>query len=323
MYRNQKVFEGEINVKYVFNKSYKPTNGLIIVFSAFQPLGNPPGYNYGRVIEEFDCNKLFILDDFGARASYYLCANKDYSIERSVIQLINEIIKENNISTVISAGSSKGGYAALYYGIKYGFDYIISASPQYLLGDYLIDQVKRGTKEVVDFMVGSSNRDEHDYLNNIMRNMIKETNHSPNIFIHLGKGEMHYKKHVTPLLKDLDASNLKYTLDLGDYNKHSDVAKAFPPILKSKIRECLGYQKLEIEIEDIGENHYRLIAKKNMICKTAWYVYCNDKRIDVTKYALDNELIYKFVNPGIYKVKAFTINEIGLRVSLFSKEITV
>ena len=94
--------------------------------------------------------------------------------------------------------------------------------------------VKTGTKEVVDFMVGSNNRDSHDYLNNIMRNMVKETNQSPNIFIHLGKGEMHYKKHVTPLLKDLDASNLKYTLDLGDYNKHSDVARAFPPILKKQ-----------------------------------------------------------------------------------------
>ena len=85
----------------------------------------------------------------------------------------------------------------------------------------------------------------------------------------------------------------------------------------------MGFQKLEIEVEDIGENRYRFIARTNTICKTAWYVYLNNKRINVTKYALDNKQDFKFTEPGTYKVKAFSINEIELKVSLFSPEIVV
>lgn len=61
VFRNEKIFKGEKEVKYVFNKSYKKTDGLVILFSGFQPINKPAAYNYGRTIEEFDCNKLFIL----------------------------------------------------------------------------------------------------------------------------------------------------------------------------------------------------------------------------------------------------------------------
>lgn len=77
VFKNQKVYNGEQEVKYIFNKSYEPNSDLIIVFSAFQAIGRPPAYNYIRTLEEFGCNKLFILDDFGSRASYYLCENRN------------------------------------------------------------------------------------------------------------------------------------------------------------------------------------------------------------------------------------------------------
>ncbi|MGN7946720.1 Two component regulator three Y domain-containing protein [Bacillus sp. 22446] len=322
MFKDEKTFDSEKSVKYVFRKSFKETDALVIVFSAFQKIGSPPSYNYVRTIEEFDCNKLFILDDFGARASYYLCENRDFSIERSVIKLIKKIIGENDIKTVISAGSSKGGYAAMYYGIKYGFDYIISASPQYLLGDYLLEQTR--TNEVVKFMAGNDLEGDHIFLNTIMKNMIIKTHNKPNILIHLGKGEMHYQKHVLPLTKDLDDAGLQYNLDLGDYDKHSDVAKAFPPILKGKIREYIGYPSLDIEIQRNNvDGSYKFIAKTETDNKVAWYVYQNNKKIDAKNYSLDKFYDLKTTNHGEYKVKAFAQNEKGLKVSLFSEPIII
>lgn len=244
MYKNEKVFKDEKNVKYVFHHN-ENSDALVIVFSSFQELGKPPAYNYGRTIEKYKCSKLFILDDFGARASYYLCENRDFSIERSVLKLINKIIEDHNIKTVITAGSSKGGYAALYYGLKYDFDYVISGSPQYLLGNYLIDEVKVGTEEVYNFMAGTDIEvsEQRTFLNNIMKDLIKESKNKPNIFIHLGKGEKHYRNHVKYLLSDLEEANLKYELDLGDYDKHSGVAKFFPPILRQKIQQYLKVGK--------------------------------------------------------------------------------
>src|SRR5690606_37821366 len=95
LFKREKVFNGERKIKYVFQKTFRKTNRLVIVFSAFSAKGKPPSYNYVRTLEGIGCNKLFILDDFGSRVSYYLCENKDFSIERSVISLIEKIVKEN------------------------------------------------------------------------------------------------------------------------------------------------------------------------------------------------------------------------------------
>lgn len=114
-----------------------------------------------RALEGYDCNKLYILDDFGCRASYYLCENRDFYIERSVISLIKQIVRDNNINHVISCGSSKGGYAAIYYGIKYGFDSIIAGSPQYLLGDYLFNG--SSLADVSGFISGGSDTQDKDF----------------------------------------------------------------------------------------------------------------------------------------------------------------
>ena len=326
MFKGEKIFSGEVDVKYYFQKSYKKTDSLTIVFSAFPAMGKPPTYNFIRTLEEFDSNKLFILDDFGCRASYYLCKNREYTIERSVIKLINSIINEHEIKTIISCGSSKGGYAALYYGIKYGFDYIISASPQYLLGDYLLKQTN--SKAIVEFMSGSATEEDHTYLNEIMAKMINNTTNKPNIFIHLGERENHYTNHVKPLLADLDRCHINYTLDLGDYSNHSDVAQFFPQILKDKIRKILGFPSLKVSQSHVGTQPIN--SKCTFIVETdsqsnlvAWYIFHNNTRIDATNYSNNREYTIHFKEKGSYRVKAFIINEQGKKVSTFSEAIQV
>lgn len=327
MIKGEKVFEGgEKPVKYLFQKSYSKTNSLVIIFSAFPTKRKQPSYNFVRTLSEFDCNKLFILDDFGCRASYYLCEKKDFAIERSVISLIESIVKENDIDFVISTGSSKGGYAALYYGIKYGFDHIISASPQYYLGDYLLDQTN--SHDVTNFMSGSSEEEDHQYLNNLMPKMIEETRYTPHIFIHLGKDEPHYENHVKPLLSKLDAGHINYELNLGDYSKHSEVGKFFPTILKEKIRLILHYPSLEITQSTYGKqptgSHCRFeVITDSPDNKIAWYIYHENKRIEMKNYSTDHKLLVTFDAVGKYYVKAFVINSIKHKVSVCSEEIEV
>ncbi|MGE6629943.1 YqiA/YcfP family alpha/beta fold hydrolase [Bacillus sp. NPDC077027] len=324
MYKNEKVFESEKSIRYLFQKSYQKTKGLVIVFSAFHPIGKEPRYNYVRTLAEFDCNKLFILDDFGCRASYYLCENRDFSIERSVIQLINKIIEENGVELVITCGSSKGGYAALYYGIKYGFDHVIAASPQYLLGDYL---TRTRTEEVISFMAGANTEEDYQFLNKIMKKMIHNTERNPHIFIHLGEGEYHYTDHVIPLIKDLEEKGITCELDLGDYDKHSDVIKFYPNILKNKIRTILDYPKVKLQQiinkdDTILECEYKVLSN-SPTNKVAWYVYKDNKKVDTINYGYNQYLKLSLNEPGTYKIKAFVINEKKLKVSIESPVIKV
>ncbi|PGZ12864.1 accessory Sec system protein Asp2 [Bacillus cereus] len=236
------IFKAEKNVKYIFERANSSNKSLIIVFSAFSPIGVDPKYNYIKTLNKIDCNKLFILDDFGCRASYYLCENKDYGIEKSVIKLIRQVIKEMGIEQVIACGSSKGGYAALYYGMKYGFNHIIAGSPQTLLGDYLLSN-EQFTGDVAKFIAGGTNLADKDFLNNIIYDVIDESSYLPDVYIHVGKGEYHYNIHVKPLLKIFKEKNISYKLDLGNYSKHSDLVHFFPGFLQGKVHSCLeSYQ---------------------------------------------------------------------------------
>ncbi|WP_062108573.1 hypothetical protein [Bacillus niameyensis] len=329
VFKNEEVFNGEVDVKYLFQKSYTKTDGLVIVFSAFQAEGKPANYNYVRTLEEFDCNKLYILDDFGEAPSYYLCNSREFSIERSVIALIRKIVKENEISKIISSGSSKGGFAALYYGIKYGFDHVISASPQYLLGDYLLEQAeaKQVGKKVVEFISGGTEAEDHEYLNNIMASMIRETKNNPDIFIHLGVGEHHYRNHVIPMIKLFDEIGIAYELNLGSYDKHSDVLIHFPPLLKEKIRELLKFPLISLEQINREENKqdtlYEFKVTTEMKNKVAWYVYKDNKIIDKFGYAKNKTIKLSFKEKGKYMVKVFVKNEGNLKVSTITNSITV
>ncbi|WP_413378308.1 YqiA/YcfP family alpha/beta fold hydrolase [Alkalihalobacillus sp. 1P02AB] len=325
-FKDEKIFKGEKEIKYLFKKSYRKTNDLVIIFSAFPAIGKEPAYNYVRTLDEFDCNKLYILDDFGVRATYYLCKNKDFNIERSVITLINQIVEENGIKNIMACGSSKGGYAALYYGIKYGFKDIVIASPQYFLGDYLLTQTN--SQLVVEFMAGNTTEKDHKFLNNILKDIIRKSEYKPNIFIHVGKGEYHYPRHIIPLLKELESNEKSYELDLGDYDNHNQVIKYYPTILKNKVRQILDYPHLELLMDS---TEYRLgntiTIKANTLSKNdsiAWYIYKDNVKIQDIKYSENQKQIdLKLDKIGSYKVKVFAINKKKNKVQLSSELIEV
>ena len=160
----QKTFKGEKILKYIFNKS-ETSKHLIVVFSGFSKPGVPARYNYMRTLEDIDCNKLFILDSYGERGVYYIGLHGDKSIENSVKMLIENIQEKNNIPTenVITAGSSKGGFASIFFALKYGYGHCIAGSPQSLVGNYLLNEID-GANVAEDISGGSSSEDR-DYLN--------------------------------------------------------------------------------------------------------------------------------------------------------------
>jgi len=129
----------EAGLKYVFYPSSCTSKYLIVGFQAIQ---NTPSYNYIRTLNNVNAYHLYIKDDYGSdertHSSYYLNEGNPIKVEGLVQLLIDNYVNHLSKENTIFISSSKGGFAGIYHGYKYGVGHIIVGGPQTMLGDYLV-----------------------------------------------------------------------------------------------------------------------------------------------------------------------------------------
>ena len=235
----QKTYLGDnYGIKYLFERNIK-SRELLIVFSSCTKVGQKARYNYIRTIDEFKCNKLFILDDFGfdGRGAYYLGKDNDFMIEKDVRDLINKISDEIKPEKEIYIGSSKGGYSALYFGVERKNSYIITGAPQYNLGNYLN---LPNHKNILQYIMGDCSEESIDKLNMLMKNKLHlNKNNNNTIYIHYSTEEETYDSDISPLLNELNRINIKVYHDKKYYSNHAELTLFFPAYIKTSIKEIL------------------------------------------------------------------------------------
>lgn len=235
----EKVFKSKTTkIKYLFFPNAE-SDKLLVVFSAFPGKNRPATYNYIKTFKNEKCNKLYILDNYGPDirgGSYYLGKGKDFFVEDAVSELITFIAKDISVvhKDIIATGSSKGGYAALYFAFKYGYGHVISGAPQILLGNYLV-----GHPSYLEYITGKNNEENVAFLNNLLFKVVETNLNPPQIHIHVGKGEHHYPKHVLPFSQFLDSKSIEYNLELKDYDKHSEIGIFYPSFAKDALKNIL------------------------------------------------------------------------------------
>ncbi|AHF08479.1 hypothetical protein DESME_04470 [Desulfitobacterium metallireducens DSM 15288] len=227
-----KIYKTNSPINYVLQKGVTNTHLLVIIFSGF----NSPedkiqhSYNYMRVLSPIDCHKLFILDSYGPRGCYYLGQNMSFEVETSVLSLITSIVRRLNVDwqNIVAVGSSKGGSAALYFGLKYNFGYIIAGAPQVLLADY----INKTTVETARFILGEDNPKENSiHLNEIIFKQLDKIVDTE-IYLLSSENDWQYQIHVKPLLDEMDKHNVKYHIKIDNAMKsHGDIATYFPNFL--------------------------------------------------------------------------------------------
>ena len=229
-FHGEKIFSSIHPIKYYFEKAkLNNKNKLMIIFSAFST--DEAKYNYISTLKTCDCNKLFILDDFGSKGTYYLGLKGDFNIETSVMALISYIMSKNKIlfSNLISIGSSKGGSAAIYYGLKYNFGNIIAGAPQYKIGTYLSDLSISDYALEIFGEISDCNRIKY---NNLIR---LSANTCTNIYLLTSDGDNQYKK----VLKEFEfvsrELNIKLNIDKCEINNHGEISREFPKFLYDKL----------------------------------------------------------------------------------------
>lgn len=216
------------------------SNTLVVVFQACSDAG--ARYNYVRTLSDCGVNRLFIKDDFGpgGYGDYYLGCDGTYSVETAVLELIRRYVGKLHPEKLVFAGSSKGGYAALDFGLRFPDSVMIVAAPQYFLGSYLYGEGGNGRwVATLDEILGKSAETEDiQKLDFRLQKIIREDKYASTqrVYIHYSAREHTYAEHIQYLLKDLAEDGISTEKDVGVYKEHGDLKYYFPQYIKHCLR---------------------------------------------------------------------------------------
>lgn len=224
-------------LRYMFFPAKSDT--LVIGFQACNDAG--ARYNYVTTLRSCKVNCLFIKDDFGPDGfgDYYLGCNGTYSVEDAVMELIGHYTYSLSPKRLIFAGSSKGGYAALSFGLRFPDAEMIIAAPQYRLGDYLWGDNGDGrfASTVEEILGEPASPDGISILNRRLARIIQNDlfADTQRVYIHYSVKEHTYPEHIRYLLQDLAKKGIDVERDEKEYPNHGDLKYYFPEYLKEKV----------------------------------------------------------------------------------------
>ncbi|WP_420081827.1 hypothetical protein ACN6AT_32640 [Streptomyces sp. JL4002] len=186
---------GAVPIEYKFSHARNGNRHLVVVFAnRYAPA------EYGWLNGKLDllrANILWVRDLFDGANTYYLCKGMDFSLEQSVAGLISRVMNALGLSPeqVTMFGSSKGGSAALFFGLKYGFRNIVASVPQFQIGT----RVKEGNPEAVRVMMGEATEHNVRVLDSVLPDLVHSgANRSANIYLITSPQDEQYARQVEP-----------------------------------------------------------------------------------------------------------------------------
>jgi hypothetical protein len=216
---------GKWPVQFQFRPAHGDHRHLLVVFSSVDSR-----YGFGAALDGVLCNVLRIRDHFNDGASYYVARNMDFSVSDSIQELIEDYMRRLGVtkSEVTLLGTSKGGAAALYYGLKYDYKNIVSSTPQYFLGSY-----SKGHGQLGDAVLGEGQSDENvAVMDSVMKNLLdKEVDFKRNIYLISSPNDYQYEqevKHYLPALRAYENFNFLF-LDSPTVQEHYQVTRQALP----------------------------------------------------------------------------------------------
>ncbi|MET7788350.1 hypothetical protein ABZS93_17320 [Streptomyces sp900116325] len=188
---------GSVPIEYRFSHAKNGNRHLLVVFAN---LGAPGEWGWANgVLDKTRANILWIRDQFDGQNSYYLCKGMDFSLERSVIELISRVMNALSLTPddCTMFGSSKGGTAALYFGLKYGFRNVVASVPQFRVGTY----VKESMPGAARLMMGEVTDEKVHILDSVLPSVVGSgTYRDANIYLISSPQDEQYTRHVEPFL---------------------------------------------------------------------------------------------------------------------------
>jgi pimeloyl-ACP methyl ester carboxylesterase len=239
----ERVFSGAAPIRYLLHPATQRPDTLVVAFAGAHQPGEAAHYHWHRVLAGLPCHRMFLLDDHGCPSpepgpSWYLGA-KGSGVAGAVHALIQRTAAELGVEPerTLTAGTSMGGWAALYFGARVGAGHVIAGEPQTRLGDYLCGPAFH---PIAEHVAGGSSRRERRRLDGLLFDAVRAAPAPPHVHVCCGRESSHYERHVLPLLALLTELGAQSELELGDYSDHEGIASHFPVFLRRCLDEVLG-----------------------------------------------------------------------------------
>lgn len=189
---------GTFPVEYRFTYAPNGARHLLVIFANYTA---PDDYGWSKgILDNLRTNILWIRDRFDGEHSYYLCKGMDFALEESVARLIGTVLRALGIGpeSCTAFGSSKGGSAALYFGLRYGYANIVASVPQFRIGSY----VAEGRPQTARYMMGESPDAEHvRILDEILPGLVRaRSNHTANLYLVSSSRDEQFSEQIEPFL---------------------------------------------------------------------------------------------------------------------------
>ncbi|EKS1844931.1 alpha/beta hydrolase [Cronobacter sp. JZ38] len=187
-----------VQIKYRFKKRKYDTQHMLFIFSGFGGAGMFT-YDFANALQDCPAYVVWIKDDFNDACTYYLCQNNDFSVEQAVITFIENMLARYGLDKTqcTLAGFSKGGSAALWYGLKYAFKNIVATVPQFHIGSY----AQKNWPEVFTHMTGDKSEASAHRLDTLLPCQLSaDTAFDKNIYLLTSEADCQYESEVKPYI---------------------------------------------------------------------------------------------------------------------------
>ncbi|MHA7271799.1 heparinase II/III family protein [Arthrobacter sp. TMT4-20] len=296
-----------LNFLFVPGKSELGRKKLTVVFTAIHNPGDFT-YNYKATVDDVDISALYILDDFGDQGAYYHSDHRSSAIFETVQSLIKEVVQHNRLSVtdVVTAGSSKGGTAALIHGFALHAGRIIVGAPQTRIGTF----VAGPHPNVLRFMAGGEGEDDIAHLDGIVDKYALEATDKTKVSILVGDNDHHLPRHVRPLLEGMSAENINppnLTI-LADLS-HADVGSVFRFFLRANLEQWVAGSPEEslpyILTADQGSRSIRIKVYAPAGVQLSYRLFKGSEIVRRRSYSDRRVVVFEDLPPGKYRVRVF------------------
>ncbi|EOL8958625.1 accessory Sec system protein Asp2 [Cronobacter dublinensis] len=189
-----------VQIKYRYKKRKYDTQHMLFIFSGFGGAGMFT-WDFANALQDCPAHVVWIKDDFHDACTYYLCHNNDFYVEQAVITFIEKMLSrfDLNKTQCTLAGFSKGGSAALWYGLKYNFKNIISTVPQFHIGSY----ARNHWPEIFMHMTGEASEASARQLDALLPcQLTSDRAVDKNIYLLTSEADIQYESEVKPYIPE-------------------------------------------------------------------------------------------------------------------------